>query len=209
MSGKKKTTQPSDTELRKLLIRYECPTRFHAVRTRFLGHIASPKVSVAPMQAVQDLWHGNMPEFEDEHSATVLIEGLINGLWNRLTKHQSQRHPFHLTRLDPPVDALTMARYTRVRREELGGFVDGLFGDDEAMDLPETAHQAMQHLADIRGFMEGMGRFAGDADLKEDIDVTAKNLVELTKIAQTELNAALISCTRARRQQLDRGLFNG
>lgn len=205
MSGKKKQPQPSDEMLRKLLIRHKCPTRFHAVRTRFLGHIASPKVAVSPMQAVQDLWHGDLPEFEDQRSARELIEGLINGLWNRLTKHQSQRHPFHLSRLDPPTDALTLARYTRIRQEELEGFVDGLFGKDDVMDLPETAHQAMQHLADIRGFMEAMGRFSGDADLKEDIDITAKNLIELTNIAEKELNAALISCTKARRQQLEEG----
>lgn len=208
MSGKKKLSGPSDKSLRELLIRYQCPTPFHAVRTRFLGQIASPKISVSPMKAVQDLWGGKMPEFEDEASVRGLIEGLVNGLWNRLTQHQSQRHPFHLTRMSPPVDALTFARYTRVRCEELDGFVDGLFGDDTAMDLPETAHQAMTVLGDVRDFMGGMSRFSGDDDLQDDIEVTSKQLVELSRIAEHELSALLISCVKARRDALDREQFH-
>lgn len=202
MSKRKKITGPSDKELRELLVRHECPTPFHAVRTRFLGQIASPRLPASPMSGLAALWHGELPVFEDEASAQALLNGLISGLWNRLTVHQSKRHPFRLTRLTTPQDALSFARYTRVRQEELEGFVEGLFGDEEAMDLPQTAHEGMQHLADVRNFFEQMRRFAGDDDLLKDFDVTVKNLLELTKIAESQIQAVVISCTNSRRQQL-------
>jgi len=75
------------------------------VRQRFLGQIANPRVLISPMQAVQDLWDGNLPEFANEAAAHTLNEGLINSLWNRLTKHQNPRSPFHLTRLGSPTEA--------------------------------------------------------------------------------------------------------
>ena len=204
MKGKKKDAGPTDKQLRVLLATYQCPTPFHAVRTRFLGNIAGPVGS--PVQAIQALWGGELPEFEDEASAQALLSGLLDGLWNRLSVHQSKRHRFHLTRMNSPTDPLTFARYTGVRREELEGFVDGLFGDEEAMDLPETAHNAMLHLGDIRGLFVGMGQFASDDDLLDDFDSTVKDLVELTRIAEQEIHAAVVSCTQARRQQLKSGL---
>ena len=54
----------SDEEVRALLERYRCPVPFHAVRTRFLGNIASPDVQTSPMRAVEALWGGGLPKFE-------------------------------------------------------------------------------------------------------------------------------------------------
>ena len=39
----------SDVKVRVLLDRYRCPVPFHAVRTRFLGDIASPVMSAPPL----------------------------------------------------------------------------------------------------------------------------------------------------------------
>ena len=39
-------TGASNTEVIALLQRYQCPTPFHEVRTRFLGNIASPVEAV-------------------------------------------------------------------------------------------------------------------------------------------------------------------
>jgi hypothetical protein len=49
----------SDNEIPALLDRYRCPVPFHAVRTRFLGSIASPGLSVAPLDTVKALWAAN------------------------------------------------------------------------------------------------------------------------------------------------------
>jgi hypothetical protein len=41
----------SDVEVRVLLDRYRCPVPFHAVRTRFLGDIASPTTGATYLSA--------------------------------------------------------------------------------------------------------------------------------------------------------------
>jgi hypothetical protein len=46
-------TAVSDVEVQVLLDRYRCPVPFHAVRTRFLGDIASPVMSASPLDAVK------------------------------------------------------------------------------------------------------------------------------------------------------------
>jgi hypothetical protein len=51
----------SDDEVRALLDHYRCPVPFHAVRTRFLGDIASPVMSASPLDAVKGLWGGEFP----------------------------------------------------------------------------------------------------------------------------------------------------
>jgi len=43
----------SDDEVRALLARYRCPVPFHAVRTRFLGNIASPVMSASPLDTLK------------------------------------------------------------------------------------------------------------------------------------------------------------
>ena len=49
-----------------------------------------------------------------------------------------------------------------MRREEIDGFVDGLFGSAEVMDLPERAHRALNVLSEIRAMLEGVRRLAAD-----------------------------------------------
>ena len=45
-----------DQSVRALLARYACPIPFHAVRTRFLGNIATPKLDASPVQTIKNLW---------------------------------------------------------------------------------------------------------------------------------------------------------
>ena len=62
-----KRTTPStasDDQVRAILERYHCPVPFHAVRTRFLGNIASPDMQGSPMKMVEALWDGNLPTFD-------------------------------------------------------------------------------------------------------------------------------------------------
>ena len=50
-----------DGEVRAVLNHYRCPVPFHAVRTRFLGDIASPVMLASPLNAVKALWGGELP----------------------------------------------------------------------------------------------------------------------------------------------------
>ena len=191
----------SDTDVRRLLNQYRCPTPFHAVRTRFLGSVASP-LDASPLDHVKALWGGDLPEFENVAAANELIGALVMGLWNRLTAHQERNHPFRLTRFDVPQTPEGLEQMARVRREEIEGFVDGLFGSAEALDLPERAHRALTFLSEIRAMLEGVRRLAADRSKPAsaaDLAGTLRNVQELTRIAEQELHAAVLSCARARR----------
>ncbi len=85
-----------DDEIRALLDRYRCPVPFHAVRTRFLGNIASPVVSASPLDALKGLWGGELPVFDSLDAVNELLAALIMGLWNRLSRHQERSTPFRL-----------------------------------------------------------------------------------------------------------------
>jgi hypothetical protein len=90
----------SDAEVRALLARYGCPVPSHAVRTRFLGNIASPVMSASPLDTVKGLWGGELPEFDSLDALNELLAVLIMGLWNRLSRHQERSAPFRLLRVD-------------------------------------------------------------------------------------------------------------
>ena len=90
----------SDDEVRALLARYRCPVPFHAVRTRFLGNIASPVISASPLDTLKGLWGGELPQFDSLDAVNELLAVLIMGLWNRLSRHQERSAPFRLSRVD-------------------------------------------------------------------------------------------------------------
>src|SRR3954463_11218552 len=127
----------SDAEVRLLLERFACPIPFHEVRTRFLGNIASPIMTASPLDQVRALWGGELPEFDSIDAANELVSGLVMGLWNRLTLHQDRKHPFRLTRFNITETSAGLEQLARLRREEIDGFVEGLFGTAKSIDLPE------------------------------------------------------------------------
>jgi hypothetical protein len=201
----KRTTPPtaSDDEVRALLDRYHCPVPFHAVRTRFLGNLASPALEDSPIENVKALWGGELPPFDSIDDVNELLGALVMGLWNRLTRHQERSAPFRLTRMEVPATREGMVELARLRREELEGFIEGLFGDKESLDLPERAHKALGTLAEIRAMLEASQVLAEDPTKPAppgEIAVTLGHFRELTRIAEHEMHEAVLSCTRARRQ---------
>ncbi|WP_306286607.1 hypothetical protein [Sphingomonas sp. Ant20] len=110
--------------VRALLCRHACPVLFHAVRTRFLGNIATPLLSASPLLVVEGLWGGKMPEFDSVAEAETLIGMLLQGLWNDLARHQKRSQPFRLTRLPIEATVPSLRYFGQVRMEELDGFVD-------------------------------------------------------------------------------------
>ena len=140
----------TDDEVRALLQRHGCPVPFHQVRTRFLGNIATPLMSASPIKIVESLWGGELPVFESIDDANALIGALLNGLWNRLTRHQDRRTPFRLSRIDVMPTREGLSALALMRRQELDGFIEGLFGEKEVLDLPERAHHGVSDLAEMR-----------------------------------------------------------
>jgi hypothetical protein len=178
---------------------------YHEVRTRFLGNIASPELSASPLQVVKNLWGGTLPEFESIEDLNRLIDALINGLWNALTIHQKRGEPFRLAKVPVEPSVENLARLTLVRRQELDGFVEGLFDGAEAIDLPEKANASLGVLGEMRAIMGGAHdlttRTVESSDPAQ-IRETFRHLRELTKIIEREIHTVLLDCTRARRQML-------
>lgn len=203
---KKTAKVPVEKAAKALLVKHACPVPFHEVRTRFLGNIATPEMSVSPLQIIKDLWGGELPVFDRMDELNELLEALVQGLWNELTRHQKRSQPFRLTRTSMDATAANLARYARIRLEELDGFVAGLFNGEDAIDLPERAHEAVGHLGELRAMMAGICDLVArdpNADDRLQLETTFKHLRELTRIMETEMHETVLSCTRARRQMLE------
>ena len=97
-------------------------------------------------------------------------------------------------------------RLCQTRTEELEGFVEGLYGEEEIIHLPESASEALRYLGEINAMMNGVL----DLTRRESVPVlsgkelaaTVKNVKELSRIAQKELHTVVLSCKRARQQLL-------
>lgn len=203
---KQRVKVPGDAAVKALIEKYDCPVPFHKVRTRFLGNIATPELSASPLQMIQDLWGGTLPMFDSMDEANGLIGALIDGLWNGLTRHQKRSQPFRLTHVSMDSTAANLGHFGLIRLEELDGFIEGLFNGHEIIDLPERAHGAIGHLAELRAMMGGICELVErdpNADDRTQLDTTFKHLRELTKIMETEIHETVLACTRARRQVLD------
>jgi hypothetical protein len=199
----------TEKTVRLLLEKHSCPVPLHEVRTRFLGNIATPNLSASPMQVIKNLWGGELPVFDSIDAANELIGALIQGLWNDLTRHQKRSQPFRLIRVPMEPTASNLGQYGLIRLQEMDGFIQGLFGGEEAIDLPQRAHQAVGHLSELRPMMASIRELVSrdpNTDDRKQLDQTFKHLRELTRIIETEIHEAVLSCTRARRQMLE-GIF--
>ncbi len=204
--SKQKTTGANDDEVIAILKRYKCPTPFHVVRTKFLGNIASPVLNASPIEIVKQLWGGELPEFDSEDAVKELFNVLVAGLWNRLTEHQNSLHQFKLLPFEVAQTRDGLKHLAQVRRQEIDGFVEGLFGAHEHMDLPERAHEALGVLSELRAMLAGAVDVLDDPSKSakpEDIKKLLQNIQQMTIIAETEINKANISCTRTRSKALE------
>lgn len=211
MAGRNKAARPgpaasvSDEQVRALLDRYECPVAFYEVRTRFLGNIATPSMVASPIKLIQDLWGGELPVFGSIDAANELIGALIMGLWNQLTRHQDRNSPFRLNRIETAPTLEGLADLSRMRVQEIDGFVAGLFGREDRIDLPERAHRALDDLAKMRALFAAVQGVATDetkAATLRDVQATLRHLREMTKHAEHAMHTVVLSCTRARKQTL-------
>jgi hypothetical protein len=191
-----------------LLEKHACPLPFHAVRALFMGNIATPDMTASPMQTIRDLWGGELPEFDTKQDAEIFMMSLMQGLWNGLSAYQNRTNPFKLTRVkshQPSWEVLS--RLSLLRREEIDGFIEGLFAGHEEIDLPEKAHRATNMLGEIRAMLAGLHGLATKNNTTptdtQELDGMIKQVRELSIIAEKEINVAIQSCKRARAQMLE------
>ena len=190
----------SQAAVEKALREHVCPTSFHVVRTRFLGSIATPGPS-APLEAVKDLWGGTLPAVESIETLNRIIELLVMGLWNDLTRHQKRSEPFRLARPEVAETRDGLARIAQIRSEELDGFAEGLFGAADDLELPGRANRGMDQLGEVRAMFASVHQVATDESIEAEakqLAETFRSVRELTRIAEKEIHEVVIACTKAR-----------
>jgi hypothetical protein len=92
-----------------------------------------------------------------------------------------------------------------MRQQELDGFIEGLFGREEAVDLPERARRGLDKLSGMRALFASALDVANDetkAATAKDIETTLRHMREMTKNAEHEMHAIVMACKRARKQTL-------
>lgn len=197
---------PTDKDVQALLVRHHCPTPLHALRTLLLGHIASPRLDVSPMAPLAQAWGGELPEFASSAEVEEVMRVIVQGLWNRLSEHQSPRNPFRLPRFEVSPTRQALHDLARMRSQELKGFVDGLFGTEDEMLLPQKAHEAVAALAELHAMFDGAAALVADetkAAPDQELKGLLRNLQQMTIVADEQLNKAVQSCKRARGQRLE------
>ena len=200
----------TDEQVQTLLTRHRCPTPMHVLRMRFLGAIASPRMEVSPIQWVTQAWGGELPEFASEVEAEELFQALLGGWWNRLSEHQNARSPFRLPRSEVKPTRPAMLALALARQQELEGFVDGLFGDDEQMDMPEKAHRALTVLAEIHAMFAGIAALLSDeskAAPAQELADLLRNVQKLTITTDEAINRIIQSCKLVRSQRIEHLTF--
>ena len=92
-----------------------------------------------------------------------------------------------------------------MRRQELDGFVEGLFGAQDSVNLPDRAHRGLNVLGEMRALIAGVANVAktkSKAVSDKDIEGTLRQIREMTRIAEREIHAVILSCRRARQQMV-------
>ena len=195
-----------DKDVQALLVRHHCPTPLHVLRTLLLGHIASPRLGVSPMAPLAHAWGGELPEFASSDEVEEVIQVIVQGLWNRLSEHQNTRTPFRLPRFEVSPTRMALLELARMRAKELRGFVDGLFGTEDEMMLPQKAHEAVVALSELHAMFEGAAGLLGDETKPapdQELKALLRNLQQMTIVADAQINKAVQSCKRARGQRLE------
>ena len=191
-----------EAAIRALLKRHKCPLPFHQVRAHVLGNIVSPVGTAPPVALLKRLWAGNPPAFASVGAESRVLDALVTGSWEPLIKHQEPESAFHLVRVESKPTRAGLAAAALTRRQEIDGFVDGLFGEtDKDVEFPERAEDGLRDLARMRGTLAEVAdavdtwRVSGT---KKNIEATVRLLRAITNSAEHEIHAIVVSCARAR-----------
>ncbi|MDE2342324.1 MAG: hypothetical protein KGL63_02855 [Betaproteobacteria bacterium] len=187
----------------EMLERYDCPMPYHAVRTHFLGAM-SGTAPVQPMKVLARIWDGTLPAFASIEAVNELLRALINGLWNELTVHQDEKQPYRLMPTPARVTRERLASLAETRAEEIEGFLTGVFGDQENLEVPEPMGAALDTLMELVGIFAGMQALLEDPGKPvstEGLEGLRAHVVKLTHIAECEIHDVVIGARILREQE--------
>lgn len=187
----------------EMLKRYDCPMPYHAVCTHFLGTM-SGTAPVQPMKVLARIWDGTLPACASIEAVNEMLGALINELWNELTIHQDEMQPYQLMPTSARATRKSLASLAETRAEEIDGFLTGIFGDQENLEVPEPMGVALDTLMELVGIFAGMQALLEDLEKPagvEDLKSLKAHVVELTAIAEREIHDVVIGARILREQE--------
>jgi hypothetical protein len=142
---------PGDEVYEDLLAAYACPVSLRAVKFRFWGHITTTAMTVSPVQAMEYIWGGDLPEFQTLDEANDVF-ARIQVLWNVLVVMNMEGKRLRLSPRTGLAEIDGLRRMVEYRIEELDGFFDAFTGDLTIYDSLEPA--VNKHLGKIASLLE-------------------------------------------------------
>ena len=185
------------------LERYDCPRPYHVICTHFLGAM-SGSAPLQPMKILAKVWDGTLPAFSSMDAVNELLEALINGLWNELTVHQHETQPYRLTPMPARATRKGLASLVETRAEEIHGFLTGIFGDQENLEVPEPMAESLDTLMELGEMFSGMQVLLEDSEKPAsaaDLKALKAHITELTNIIEQEIHSVVIVARILREQE--------
>ena len=185
-----------DEAIKRLLVRYRCPTPFHAVRMRIWGAIASPLPEVSPIAVLASLWNNDPPPFADGAEANAFVQPIMS-FWNALTGLQDGSPPLRLAKIGKldSRDAMRAAAALRVE-ELLDGFFQGFTGGKDEFDVPQGVSARVHHIERAIEMMARWRNTFAKPPGSEDAAMCAEFASKLQVIddaVETDLNAIAVA----------------
>ena len=187
-----------------MLERYDCPMPYHAVCTHFLGAMCATG-PVQPMKTLARIWNGTLPALASIDAVNELLGALINGLWNALTVHQDEGRPYRLMTFPARGTRASLACLVKTRVEELEGFLTGVFGEQERLEVPAPMGESLDTLMELEGIFAGVQGLLEDPEKPagaRDLNGLGTQLAKLTAIAEQEIHAVVMGARVLREQDV-------
>lgn len=200
---KKSLTSFDGSNVRLLLVKYQCPSSYPRARALFMGSIASPKPQGSSLDALAALWGGTMPIFDSQTDLEEVLSVFLSGLWNHLTHHHDRKLPFRFIRtgLGENAERESLKHLVAIRLDEIQGFLDGFFGMQDVLDLSAKADWAVLRLQELESMLMAAFSLLAEEDRPTDRDglrELAQNLRKMTFNMEDLINQIIQSCKRLR-----------
>jgi hypothetical protein len=112
----------------------------------------------------------------------------------------------HLVRTPVEPTRAALQALASTRKLEISGFVDGLFGDEDQLDLPVKAQQALDVLIEAHSMFAGAANLLADTTKEaseQGLKEFSRNAQKMTEIAEQQINKTIQACKRARAHALE------
>lgn len=119
--------------------------------------------------------------------------------------HQDEDHPYRLMTIPARTTRESLACLAETRAEELEGFLTGVFGEQERLEVPEPLGESLDTLMELDGIFSGMQALLEDPEKPastKDLEGLRKQFTELTAIAEQEIHAIVVEARVLREQEL-------